>query len=79
MYIVEISRQSVDLRATMIQIKTWVRDHRVEPRSVELAFLRDREIRCRLQFENLSDALAVARFFDGEAFPERDIPDALAA
>jgi len=79
MYIVEIVRQNAELHATMIQIRTWVRDHRVAIGSVELAFLRDREIRFRLQCQNASDASAIARFFDVEMFAERDVPDALAA
>ena len=79
MYIVEIVRQNAELHATMIQIRTWVRDHRVAIGSVELAFLRDREIRFRLQCQNASDASAIARFFDVEMFAERDVSDALAA
>jgi len=79
MYIVEIVRQNAELHATMIQIRTWVRDHRVAIGSVELAFLRDREIRFRLQCQNASDASAIARFFDVEMFAECDVPDALAA
>src|SRR5260370_7885836 len=61
MYIVEIRRQSADLRVTMIQMR--VQGHRVEPNSVELAFLRDRESPFRLQFETAGDAPPIARFF----------------
>jgi hypothetical protein len=78
MYIVEICRKSAELHNTIIQIRIWVHHHRAEPSAVELAFLRDRKIRFRLQFQS-SDASAVAQFCHGEVFPERDVPDALAA
>jgi hypothetical protein len=79
MYIVEICRKSAELHNAIIQIGIWVKHHRAEPSAVELAFLRDRKIRFRLQFQNASDASAVAQFCHGEVFPERDVPDALAA
>lgn len=69
MYIVEIVRQNAELHATMIQIRTWVKDHRVAIGSVELAFLRDREIRFRLQCQNASDASAIARFLTARYLP----------
>jgi len=79
MYIVEICRQSAELHNTIIQIRIWVQHRRAEAHSVELAFLRDGKICFRLQFENASDASAVAQFCHGEVFPEQDVPDALAA
>lgn len=79
MHVVEISRRGVDLTAAMAQMRTWLDHNRAEPSLFELAFLPEREIRFRLQFENACDASAFARVFGGDVVGERVTAANLAA
>jgi hypothetical protein len=66
MHLVEILRHGVDLGPAMAQMRAWLDHRHAEPSLFELAFLPDREIRFRLQFQDARDALAFAGVFDGE-------------
>ena len=78
-HIVELRRPGADLAVTMAQIRTWLDHHRAETRLFEAAFLADRQIRFRLQFQNASDALAFASVLEGEVIGEPDRAGTLAA
>lgn len=66
MHIVEVRRRAAELAAMMAQMRSWVDHHRAEPGAFEMAFLPERQLRCRLSFHRPSEALAFARAFDGE-------------
>jgi hypothetical protein len=66
MHLVEIRRPGTDLSAAIAQMRTWLDHHRAETSLFELAFLPEREVRFRLQFQNLMDASGFAGVFDGE-------------
>lgn len=72
MHVVEVRRAAADLGSAMAQMRTWVDHHRVEPNAFEVAFVSGGEVRFRLHFQNVGDAQAFARVFDGEMAGSRD-------
>jgi hypothetical protein len=65
-------RCGAELGATMAQMRAWLDHHQAERSLFEWSFLPDREIRCRLRFQNASEALAFGHVFDDEVSGERD-------
>ena len=66
MYLVEIRRHGAELGVAMAQMRAWLDHRHLEPSLFELAFLPEREMRFRVQFQDAGDASAFAGVFDGE-------------
>lgn len=66
MHNVEVRRRTADLAAAMAQMRTWLDDQQMQPALFEITFLPGREIRFRLHFKKLGDAVTFASSFDGE-------------
>ena len=66
MHIVEVRHRNADLAAAMAQMRTWLDDQQMQPALFEIDFLPGRELRFRLQFKKLSDAVTFANSFHGE-------------
>ena len=66
MHIVEIRRTRANLGNIMAQMRTWIDHRRIELSTFEVAFISGGEVRFRVEFQNMRDASAFARVFEGE-------------
>ena len=72
MYAVEIRRFGEGVSEPMLQMRTWLDCHRIEPALIRLSFHTGKEIRFQLTFESASEAAAFAQAFDGEVLRGSD-------
>ena len=72
MHTVEIRRVGEGVSEPMLQMRTWLDRHRIEPALIRLSFHPGKEIRFRLTFESAGEAAIFAEAFDGEVLRGTD-------
>jgi hypothetical protein len=76
---VEIRRFGEDVSEPMLQMRTWLDGHRIQPALVQFSFHPGKEIRFRLTFKSASEATAFAQAFYVEVLSGSNASAAAAA
>jgi hypothetical protein len=66
MHAVEIRRFGEGVSEPMLQMRTWLDRHHIQPALVQFSFHPGKEIRFRLTFKSAREATAFAQAFNGD-------------
>jgi hypothetical protein len=72
MHAVEIRRVGEGVSEPMLQMRTWIDRHCIQPALIRLSFHPGKEIRFRLTFESAGEAAVFAEAFGGEVLRGSD-------